>query len=329
MSCCEKRAGKACKHRPHGEGGQLGVGGIDAERAAGDLVLAQGFPGATHRQAPQADGDECCEQGQSENEVVQEDGPVDRRKLQPKYGSETIVLGIEGDAEKGWARNPGNAGVAVGQIHPIYEHDADNFAKGERHDREIVAAQTQHRKAEQNSPERSEDPGERQQYPKRKPERLGEESVGVGAHCVKGDIAQVEQSRQADNDIQAPSKHDVDQDLDPEIVDPLHGAAKARGREHDRRIGNNESDCKGEEPFAGLNTPSRSRSCGPKRSLSEPGFDSERVGEAADADNGDHGQQQGPARNQDQIIADVGNGLEADQRQEQTERKQCSNARVP
>ena len=49
----EERAGEAGEHRAHREGGELGVGGVDAERTAGDLVLAQRLPGAPDRQAPQ------------------------------------------------------------------------------------------------------------------------------------------------------------------------------------------------------------------------------------------------------------------------------------
>ena len=50
----KKRAGEAAEHGADGKGGELGVGGVDAERAAGDLVLAQRLPGAADRQAPQA-----------------------------------------------------------------------------------------------------------------------------------------------------------------------------------------------------------------------------------------------------------------------------------
>ena len=54
----EEGAGEAAEHGADGEGGELGVGGVDAERAAGDLVLAQRLPGAADRQAAQADRDE-------------------------------------------------------------------------------------------------------------------------------------------------------------------------------------------------------------------------------------------------------------------------------
>ena len=48
-------AGEAAEHRADREGGELGVGGVDAERAAGDLVLAQRLPGAADRQPAQPD----------------------------------------------------------------------------------------------------------------------------------------------------------------------------------------------------------------------------------------------------------------------------------
>ena len=60
----EERAGEAAEHGADGKGGELGVGRVDAERAAGDLVLAQRFPGATDRQPAQAQRDEIGDQGE-------------------------------------------------------------------------------------------------------------------------------------------------------------------------------------------------------------------------------------------------------------------------
>ena len=66
-------------------------------------------------------------------------------------------------------------------------------------------------------------------------EVLGEQRVGIGADRVEGDIAEIEQAGEADHDVQAPAQHHVDQDLDAEIVDPLHRAAEAGDRQHDQR----------------------------------------------------------------------------------------------
>ena len=77
----EERAGEAGEHRADGEGGELGVGGVDAERAAGDLVLAQRFPGAADRQPAQPDGDEAGEQGQRQDQIIEKDDAIERREF--------------------------------------------------------------------------------------------------------------------------------------------------------------------------------------------------------------------------------------------------------
>ena len=65
----------------------------------------------------------------------------------------------------------------------------------------------------------------------------GEERVGVGADRVEGDVAEVEQAGEADDDVQAPAEHHVDQDLDAEIVDPLDRALDAGERQDDEGVG--------------------------------------------------------------------------------------------
>ena len=66
----------------------------------------------------------------------------------------------------------------------------------------------------------------------------------------------------------------------------------------------------------------------PERALSEPRFDHKRIGEAADADDADDRKQQGPPCRQDEVIADVGNGLKADKGQKQAESEQRGDRRV-
>ena len=77
---------------------------------------------------------------------------------------------------------------------------------------------------------RGHDAGERQQDPERQAEMRAEQRVGVGADRVEGDVAEVEQAGEADDDVQAPGQHHVDQDLDAEIVDPLDRALEADQR---------------------------------------------------------------------------------------------------
>ena len=57
-----------------------------------------------------------------------------------------------------------------------------------------------------------------------RPKVVGEQRVGVGADRVEGDIAEIEQAGEADDDVQAPAEHHVDEDQDAEMVDPLDRA---------------------------------------------------------------------------------------------------------
>jgi hypothetical protein len=41
----------------------------------------------------------------------------------------------------------------------------------------------------------------------------GYQRVGVGADGVEGDVAEIEQPREPDHDVQPPAEHDVDEDL--------------------------------------------------------------------------------------------------------------------
>ena len=75
--------------------------------------------------------------------------------------------------------------------------------------------------------------GGRQQDPERPAEFGAEQRVGIGADRVEGDVAEIEQAGEADDDVQAPGQHHVDQDLDAEIVDPFQRALEADQR--DRR----------------------------------------------------------------------------------------------
>ena len=73
-------------------------------------------------------------------------------------GCEAVVIVGEGDAEEGDVRDLGDTGITVGEVDPVDKHEANDLAEGERHDRQIVAAQPQHREAENDAPHRREDP---------------------------------------------------------------------------------------------------------------------------------------------------------------------------
>ncbi len=102
---------------------------------------------------------------------------------------------------------------------PVDDDETDDLAEGERHDRKIVAAQAQHGKAEQHAPERGKDAGERQADPERPAETGGEQPVGIGADRVEGDVAEIEQAREPDHDVEAPAQHHIGEHEDREVED--------------------------------------------------------------------------------------------------------------
>ena len=148
LARAEERAREPAEQRPHGERGELGVDRVDPERAAGDLVLAQGLPGAPHGQPAHALGDERDDERQPQDDVIEKDRAVHGRAARQRNDSPKVVSVLrvrERQAEEGDARGL-DAGIAVGQRHPVDEHQPDDLAEGERHDGEIIAAQAQHGK---------------------------------------------------------------------------------------------------------------------------------------------------------------------------------------
>jgi len=97
---------KPAKHRAHREGGELGVGGVDAQRAAGDLVLAQRLPGPPDRQPPQPQRDEGGDERERDDDVVEKQRAVHRREFETEYRRKALVAGVERNAEEGGARIP-------------------------------------------------------------------------------------------------------------------------------------------------------------------------------------------------------------------------------
>ena len=149
----KKQPAKPPNMAPSAKARELGVGGVDAERAAGDLILAQRLPGAPDRQASQPHRDEGRQQRQAEDDVVEEDRAVDRAELQPEHGREALCpTALNGMPKKLGRGIDRDAGIAVREVDPVDQHEADDLAEGQRHDGEVVAAQAQHGEAEQDAP---------------------------------------------------------------------------------------------------------------------------------------------------------------------------------
>ena len=128
------------------------------------------------------------------------------------------IVGIgERNAEERRAWNAGDAVRAAGDMLPVQQNQANDFAEGEGNDGEIIAAQAQHGKAKQNAPEGGKDARQRQADPEGQIERGRQQRVGICADRVEGDVAEIEQASETHHDIQAPSEHDIGQHENAEI----------------------------------------------------------------------------------------------------------------
>ena len=110
-------------------------------------------------------------------------------------------------------------------------HQPDDLAEAQGDDGEVVAAQAQHREAEQDAEARRQHAGERQHHPEAQAVLRAEQRVGVGADGIEGDVAEIEQARQTDDDVEAPAQHHVGEDEHAEVHGLLVG--ERRERHHD------------------------------------------------------------------------------------------------
>ena len=140
-----KRARQSGKRRADGERGEFDPGGIDAERAAGDFVLTQRFPGAANRHAQEAVNHPQRQQAEAEDDEVEEDAALfgvegDADEFVEGRFARAALAG-EDDVKQPRLRDIVDALWAVGEAVQIVEQDADNFAEAESNDGEVVAAQ--------------------------------------------------------------------------------------------------------------------------------------------------------------------------------------------
>ena len=103
---------------------------------------------------------------------------MDRREFEPEGTPRSRCVGeaLEGNAEERRPRNAGDAGVTGGEVDPAIRISRMISPKASV-DGEVVAAQAQHREAQDDAPERRQDAGERQQHSRTtRTEGLGEQA---------------------------------------------------------------------------------------------------------------------------------------------------------
>ena len=251
---------------------------------------------------------------------------MDSGELQPEEGGETLVAVLERQAEERRARHAGNAGIAAGEIDPVDGHEANDLAECQRDDGQVVAAQPQHRKAEQDAPEGCQNARQRQADPEPEVVVLRQQGEGVGADGVESDVAEIEQAGETDHDVEAPAEHHVDQDLDGEIVDPLDGAG-GTGGSHDEEWKGDQKHNAGDGGGANERSVARIRRGDPRHSrrgeaqpeqVEQPRQEGERHRDGDIA----------PALIQDQLVGHVLIGSQREDGKRQTERQQGSAGRI-
>ncbi|CAM4030263.1 hypothetical protein KLPN111888_27720 [Klebsiella pneumoniae] len=98
-----------------------------------------------------------------------------------------------------------------GEAHPVVKHQANDFAKAEGDDGQVVAMHAQHRKAQQRPGEGRHHRPQRQHRPEAEAQVLVAQRQAVGADGVERHIAQIEQAREAHHNVQPQAEQNVDQ----------------------------------------------------------------------------------------------------------------------
>ncbi len=214
----------------------------------------------------------------------------------------------EGHAEEGRPRDAGDAVRPVRHLVPVEQDDADDLAEAERDDRQVVAAQPQHRKAEREPETGGEGAGHRQALPEAEAEMRRYQRVAVGADRVEGDVAEVEQPGEADHDVEAPAQHHVseheDAEIEPVAVD--EGPERPGRRQDQQQAGDAELRRAAEAP--GPLPDARGRPADPPESVQR-----EMERQAPDEHHGDRDRHPAPALLQPDALVRAGPGADADE----------------
>jgi len=219
----EQHPAHAAERRANGKRQQLEAHGVDAHGLRRVFVFADGHPRTADARTLQADAGEQDQHHQRGEQVVIE---VNRRQAQ----AEQVLGAAQVHAEQVHRVDLGDAFGAVGDVHravEVAQQDADDLAKAQGHDGQVVAAQAQGRRAEhyaaagrqqgaewQDQPDRGVQ-ARRQQRRQRgellQQMRRREQRREISAHRIERDKAHIQQPRIADHDVQAEGEHDVQQ----------------------------------------------------------------------------------------------------------------------
>src|SRR5262249_50744851 len=143
----EETTGDAAETCAHGEGEQLDIARVDAHGRRGHLVLTYRYPGAAYARVLEAHRDEHDAEREGEKQIVI---VVDGGKTQAQRGMrlrERICADPDGIDQVDSLRTVGDINRCI----EIDEKDPDYFSEAQGDYGEIVSAQTQCRRAEQDA----------------------------------------------------------------------------------------------------------------------------------------------------------------------------------
>ncbi|MNZ60879.1 hypothetical protein D3C78_789550 [compost metagenome] len=175
------------------------------------------------------DEQHCVDEHELEVGVV-----IEAEELVDRYPA---VLGpaAELQAEEGGCRCR-HAVRAAGERQPVVQHQADDLAEAQGHDRQVVAMHPQHREAEYAPRQRRCDGRQWQHAPEAQAKVLVTQRQAVRANGIERHVAQVEQAGQADHDVQPQAQQHVDQAEDDHGQQVLVGEDREDdGNHHQRR----------------------------------------------------------------------------------------------
>src|SRR5262249_623744 len=220
----DEGAAGAAARRAHGERHQLVVHVVDAHGPRRQLVLTDRHPGAPQSRLLKANGDPHCRGDEAEAEEVVR-----------------VWREAEVEAEKFGRVNAAQALGAVGERFPVARDDRHDLAEAQRDDGEVVAAQAEGGGAEERAEDRAHDRGDGEHRPEREVElhRVGlaghhetahlsrpfernpeigplelevsrrRDAVAIGADGKERSVAEVQQPREADDDVETQRQQDV------------------------------------------------------------------------------------------------------------------------
>src|SRR5256885_3000147 len=199
----------AGERRPAREGEELRAHERDPHGLGGHLVLADGLPRAPDvrvLESPIDHDDDGHDEEHQEIEILAV-GQSERRR---RAADRRDALGAVGEVE--------------GLVEIVREH-ADDFAEAERDDRQVISVQAQDGQAEEDAGAGGDEEADEQEeveHRRRKGKAAAEDLValggardrpGVRAHREERDVAQIEQSGQANDDVQSQRQRHEDADL--------------------------------------------------------------------------------------------------------------------